>query len=85
VSRDEDLPLFATRKRLADQITQSRFPVSDRTLERWPVPRKYVNGHSVLDTAKTLEHADAMITKAPTVATGRAGLRRGARRIGRTG
>jgi hypothetical protein len=85
VSRDDDLPLFMTRRELAAHVSATRFPVSPRTIERWPVRGKFLNGHRVVDTNHALEHADAMIAEAPTVATGRSGLRRRAPRIVRTG
>jgi hypothetical protein len=83
--RDEDLPAYLTFRDLAAHLTRTRFRVSHRSLERWPLRVKLVNGRRHAETSQALAHADRMLAEAPTVATGRSGLRTRAPRIVRTG
>ena len=69
--REEDLPAFATRAELARHISATRFSISRRTIERWPVPVRAINGRTRLDTKMALEYADKLIKSAPAVASGR--------------
>ena len=45
-----NLPRNADRKALADIITRLLSPVSDRSLEVWPLKWRRVNGHSLAAT-----------------------------------
>jgi hypothetical protein len=70
MSRDAGLPRFMAFKPLARHITDTRFSVSHRTVERWPLVVKIINGKRHADTAHALALADKMIDEAPAVATG---------------
>jgi hypothetical protein len=68
---DAELPSFATRDELARHISATRFSISRRTIERWPISVRTINGRTRLDTAKALAYADVLIASAPAVARGR--------------
>jgi hypothetical protein len=57
-------------KALAAHITKTRFSVSPRTIERWPLVVRIINGKRHADTAHALSVAETMIKDAPAVATG---------------
>jgi hypothetical protein len=46
--------------------------ISDRTMERWPVPTKLVNGRAVGATAAFLDYAQQLIENAPVTIPGNA-------------
>lgn len=66
-----DLPVRMTRSAAAAYLTQHFFPVSPRTLERWPVPTRLVNGHVLIDTADLLAVASGKLRAAPVIMAGR--------------
>jgi hypothetical protein len=68
---DANLPAFMTRRELAEHIGRTRFRISRRTIERWPIPFRIIAGRTRLDTQKALAHADMLIKNAPTVAGGK--------------
>ena len=56
----EDLPHRVDYKIGADLVTKHRFPVSFRSLERWPLRTKLkVNGRNTVETQELLDVADA--------------------------
>jgi hypothetical protein len=57
-------PRNADRKTLAAIITDRFFPVSPRTIERWPLLVRKVNGHAIYDTASALAMAEAKLAAA---------------------
>jgi hypothetical protein len=58
------LPVNADRKTAAALVSRYYFPISVRTLERWPVPTVIVNGKAVSPTAAILEHARSVMDAA---------------------
>jgi hypothetical protein len=65
-------PVFMPLRALAAHITATRFQVSHRTLERWPLKIRVINGRRHAETAHALAHADKMISAAPPVMIGSA-------------
>jgi hypothetical protein len=64
------LPVRMNRATGAALISQHFFPVSPRTLERWPVSVRRINGKALIDTVELLAVAAAKIESAPPVACG---------------
>jgi hypothetical protein len=65
------LPVRMTRSMAAAYLSQHFFPVSPRTLERWPVATRRVNGHVLIDTADLLTVANGKLRSAPVIMAGR--------------
>ena len=59
------LPEFANRETLAAIIGATLFPVAARTISRWPLVVRRVNGHAVFKVDDALIHARALIDGAP--------------------
>jgi hypothetical protein len=66
------LPANVTRRTGAQIITKSLFPVSHRSLERWPLAVRRVNAKATVSTAELLLQAWAKLNAAPVVMSGRA-------------
>lgn len=64
------LPIYVDRQRGAALVTRFLFPVSHRTLERWPLTGRVVNGRLVFPTADLFAHALAMVDAAPAIKGG---------------
>jgi hypothetical protein len=62
-----DLPRFSTLKTGAQLVTRLYFPVSPRTIEKWPVAFQIINGRRSVKTAELIAHAESMIADAPPV------------------
>ena len=60
-------PARVDRKRGAKIITDLYFPVSHRTLEKWPINWLYVNGRATCDTGELLALAEAKLNSAPGI------------------
>lgn len=71
VSDCETLPRFVDRRRGAALVTARYFAVSPRSLERWALTWRRVNGRAVCETAELLALAERMIAAAPPVRGGR--------------
>jgi hypothetical protein len=67
----EELPVRVDRRVGAAVVTHYYFPVSDRTLERWPLTWINVNGKATTDTRTLLEVAEAKLKAAAPVRGGR--------------
>jgi hypothetical protein len=65
-----NLPVNVDRKVGADLITKFYFPVSPRSLERWPLPWRRVNGCAITPTAVLLEEARKRFEAAPVIQGG---------------
>ena len=63
-SPDLPLPCYADRKTLAAIITHHFFPVSHRTLERWPLNVRKPNNKAILEVKLALEYAEKQLNKA---------------------
>jgi hypothetical protein len=60
-------PEFLDLKSSARLITERYFRVSARTLEKWPVSIRLLNGRRHVRTADLIARAEAMIAAAPPV------------------
>jgi hypothetical protein len=60
----QPLPRNADRKTIAAIITALCFPVSPRTIERWPLPVRKVNGAALYETSVALAMAEAKLAAA---------------------
>ena len=58
------LPANVDRKTAAALVTRYLFPISVRTLERWPVPSVVVNGKAVSPTAAIFAYAQSVMDAA---------------------
>ena len=56
-----NLPARIDRKRGATLITDRFFPISHRTLEKWPLIWRHVNGKATCDTNELLAMAQARL------------------------
>lgn len=76
IGRGAPLPRYCDR-RLASELVMQRFGlrISARTMERWTIPSKRVNGHSIRETAAVFAYVEAMLAAAPLIA-GHVPLRR---------
>ena len=64
------LPANVTRQAGAQIITKNLFPVSHRSLERWSLPIRHVNGKATIATAELLAQAWAKLNAAPIMMSG---------------
>jgi hypothetical protein len=60
-------PEYADLKSAARIISGRYFRVSPRTIEKWPLAIRLVNGRRHVRTADLIAHAKAMIGNAPAV------------------
>lgn len=63
-SPDQALPRNADRKTLAAIITHRCFPISPRTLERWPLTVRKPNKSVIYDVTEALEYAEQQLNNA---------------------
>jgi hypothetical protein len=63
-------PKFGTRKQQSSFLNSEGVIVSDRSMERWPVTVRHVNGHAILETQEVFEHVQRMIDEAPAILGG---------------
>lgn len=66
----ENLPARLDRASSAVLVSHHFFPVSSRTLERWPLAVRRINGKALIDTRELIAVAKAKIDSAPPVACG---------------
>lgn len=64
----ENLPRVGDRQLLAAIHLQMFGPISARTLERLPLPRRIVNGRAIYEVKQFLEWAQARFDAAPMIA-----------------
>lgn len=67
---EKALPVRVCRRTAAQIVTGNFFPVSHRTLERWPLKWKRVNGRALVETAELLVEAQRRVDEAPNVMGG---------------
>ena len=58
------LPVNVDRKTAAGLVSRYFYPISVRTLERWPVPTIIVNGKAVSPTTAIFAHAQSVMDAA---------------------
>ena len=61
---DQPLPKYADRKTLAAIVTHKLFPVSPRTIERWPLVAKRPNKSVVYLVEEALRYAESQLENA---------------------
>lgn len=66
-----DLPAHVTRRAGAEIISRYLFPISGRTLERWPMRFRLVNGKATVPLAELLAEAWRRHESAAVVIAGR--------------
>jgi hypothetical protein len=65
------LPANLDKRGAAQLITKHFFPVSYRSLERWPLTWRQVNGRSITPTKDLLAEAQRRFDAAPVIRGGR--------------
>jgi mannose/cellobiose epimerase-like protein (N-acyl-D-glucosamine 2-epimerase family) len=65
-----ELPIRLSRDTAAKLLSRYFFEVSPRTLERWPVAWRQLNGRAHAETSDLFAHAEAMLAAAPVVMGG---------------
>lgn len=66
----QSLPPRMDRRSGAALISRHLFPISPRTLERWPVAWRHINGRALVDTAELLAEAERRLEEAPEIRGG---------------
>ncbi len=61
---DQPLPKFADRATAAAIITHHFFPISPRTLERWPLTVRRPNKATIYEVNELMQYAEAKLQKA---------------------
>jgi hypothetical protein len=67
------LPVRTPRDTAAALVSKYYFKISPRTLERWPLTWRRLNGKAHCETAELFAHAELMLAEAPPVMGGHAG------------
>jgi hypothetical protein len=65
-----NLPARVCRRMAAQIVTRIFFPVSHRTLERWPVTWRRINGRALVDTSELLAEAQRRLDEATAIIGG---------------
>ena len=66
-----ELPVRVDRETAAQLLTRYYFRTHRRTLERWPISWKVLNGRAHCETAELFSIAESMLAQAPSVMGGR--------------
>jgi hypothetical protein len=66
----KELPPRVTRKRGASLVRQHFFETSERTLERWPLAFRTINGRAHAETAELFVVAHRKLMAAPRIMAG---------------
>jgi hypothetical protein len=67
----QDLPVRLTRKQAAKLVSHHYFEVSPRSLERWPISWRWINGRAHCLTTDLLVLAQSKLDAVPSVMGGR--------------
>ena len=65
------LPRRVDRRRGAELVERYFFPVSHRSLERWDLAWRHVNGKAVVETAELFAVAEAKLAAATPIRGGK--------------
>ncbi len=65
------LPARVDKQKGAALIDQHFFPISPRTLERWPITWQRINGRSLVKTEVLLSEAQRRVDAAPAIRGGK--------------
>jgi len=63
-------PKRISRKDAAEIVSHLHFPISSRTIERWPLIWRRVNGRALVDTEELLAEAQRRVDAAPPIMGG---------------
>jgi len=63
-----DLPARVPRRLAADIVTKHAFKISHRSMERWPLPVRHLNGQAHHETRDVLVEAFSRVASAPLLA-----------------
>ena len=74
-SRAGQLPVRVDRTTAAAIVTNLFFKVSPRTIEKWPLVVRHVNGRALIETSDLLNLARAKLNEAMPIMGGRQGRR----------
>jgi hypothetical protein len=66
------LPPRVPRKRAAELVTRYYFTAHYRTLERWPLPWRVINGRVHCETRDLFTLAQRVLDEAPAIRSGKA-------------
>jgi hypothetical protein len=67
-----ELPVRVSRDTAAELLKQLYFEISPRTLERWPLAWRILNGKAHCETADLFAMAEARVAEAPVIMGGAA-------------
>jgi hypothetical protein len=62
-----DAPRLIDRKTAAALVSANYFSVSERTLRRWPLATRAINGRALLDREELIAHVERLIAKTQPV------------------
>lgn len=62
-----EVPRFIDRRTAAALVSARLFPVSNRTIERWPLATRRIHGRALLDREEVFAYAETLIQKAQPV------------------
>jgi hypothetical protein len=66
-----ELPVRVPRDKAAELVSRYFFEISPRTMERWPITWRRLNGKAHCETAELFARAEAVLGAAPAVMGGR--------------
>ena len=69
-----ELPTRVTREDAAELLTMHFFKTSPRTLERWPLAWRRLNGKAHCETSELFAVAESMLSNAPVIMGGKQAL-----------
>jgi hypothetical protein len=65
ISPQGAVPEYLDRSELAKLLSKQLFPVSARTLRRWPLTVTFVNGRALHNVGEALAYAENLLATAP--------------------
>jgi hypothetical protein len=68
----KQLPPRVPRDQSAQLVSQHFFAVSHRTMERWPISWRLLNGKAHCETAELFAEAQRVLDEAPAIRSGKA-------------
>ncbi len=71
-----DLPVRVPRAQAAELLTKYYFRTSGRSLERWPIGWRLLNGRAHCEVAELFALAEAILANTPSLKGGKASARR---------
>lgn len=62
-----ETPRLIGRRTAAELVSTRFFPVSARTIQRWPLATRRIHGRALLDREEVFAYAETLIRSAPAV------------------